>query len=275
MDSQVVQTVGPDQLSRKGTNMTLTRTVLLGLALVFAACGGGSGSSSPDAGSGSPDGSTSSVPAPFDPTRAYVPVIDPADLSPDITNPLFPAPAGATWTYQAETEDGTERTEISVESATVVINGVDAREVHDTVFLDDSMIEDTRDWFVEDGAGNVWYVGEDTAEYENGMVVTTAGSWEWGVDGALPGVVMLAQPRVGDAYRQEFLAGEAEDYGEIVSLDESVEVPAGTFTGCLKTRDRTVVEPDADESKFYCAGVGNVLTEEGDVRDELLEYSGL
>ena len=258
---------------------TRTLALILILGLMSPACGD-DGSSSPDSGAGQPDSGAgqpdaSTVPAPFDPSQPYAPVIDPADLSPDITHPLFPIPVGATWTYAAVTPDGDERTEISVEAEPVDVNGVAAREVRDTVYLDDELLEDTRDWFVQDGAGNVWYVGEDTAEYEGGMVVSTAGSWTWGVTDALPGVVMLAEPQVGDTYRQEYLPGEAEDYADVVSLDESVEVPAGSFTGCLKTRDRTVVEPDVVEFKYYCAGVGNVLTEEGDVRDELTASTGL
>jgi hypothetical protein len=270
--------------------ITLTRPRLPGLFLSLlvgatpAGCGSdsGSGSDSPDAAASGPDAAggqvdaaAGSTPAPFDPSKPYNPDVDPADLSPDITNPLFPAPPGATWTYEAVSGDGTERTEISVEADTVVVNGVAARELHDTVFLDDEMIEDTRDWFAQDRAGNVWYLGEDTAEFEGGMQVSTAGSWTWGVDGALPGIDMLADPKVGDRYRQEYLAGEAEDYGEVVSLDEAVTVPAGSFTGCLKTRDRSVIEPAADEFKLYCPGIGNALTEEGDVRDELIEYTGL
>jgi hypothetical protein len=252
-------------------------SLLLALAAPVAACGGDDddSGSTPDAAAGTPDAAAVATPAPFDPSRPYAPDVDAADLSPDITNPLFPAPAGATWTYQAVSEDGTERTEISVEAEPVDVNGVAAREVRDTVYLDDEMIEDTRDWFAQDSAGNVWYLGEDTAEYENGMLVTTEGSWAWGENDALPGVIMLGEPQVGALYRQEFLADEAEDYGEVVALDQSVEVPAGSFTGCVKTRDRSAIEPAADEFKYYCPGVGTVLTEEGDTRDELIEYTGL
>lgn len=254
-----------------------TLPLILALAAPLAACGDDddSGSNAPDAATGAADAAAVTTPAPFDPSRPYEPDVDAADLSPDITNPLFPAPAGATWTYEAATEDGTERTEISVEPDPVDVNGVAAREVRDTVFLDGEMIEDTRDWFAQDGDGNVWYLGEDTAEYENGMVVTTEGSWAWGQDDALPGVVMLGDPQVGALYRQEYLADEAEDYGEVVALDQPVDVPAGSFTGCVKTRDRSAIEPAADEFKYYCPGIGTALTEEGDVRDELIEYTGL
>ena len=256
------------------------RAILRLTVLAAAACGsddGGSGS--PDAGAQGPDAAATLsdaagrvLPAPFDPSRPYEPDIS-AELSAEITNPLFPWPVGGTWSYAAETPDGDETTEISVEADSFEVNGVAARVVRDSVYLDGELIEDTRDWYAQDLDGNVWYLGEDTAEYEGGVVVSTEGSWTWGTDGALPGIVMLGDPQIGDVYRQEYLADQAEDYGEVVALDESVTVPAGAFTGCLKTRDRAATDPAVDELKYFCAGVGNVLTEEeGDVRDELIEY---
>jgi len=215
------------------------------------------------------------VPAPFDPDKPYEPDVDPAGLSVEITNALFPAPVGASWVYEAETDEGVERIEVSVDAETTDVFGTTARVVRDTVYVDDEMVEDTWDWYAQDEAGHVWYLGEDTFEYENGEVVCSCGAWEWGVDDALPGVVMLADPQVGDIYRQEFLEGEAEDYGEVVSIDETVEVVAGTFTNCIKTRDRSALDPSLDEFKYYCPGIGTVLVEEPDVREELIEYSGL
>jgi hypothetical protein len=246
--------------------MTLTRTALPGL--VFFAALAACGSDSSDPGDDGP-------PAPFDPDQPYAPRIAAAELSADVTNPLFPAPVGATWVFEAETDEGIERIEIEVEAETMDVWGTSARVVRDTEFLDGEMIEDTWDWFAQDEAGNVWYLGEDTQEYEDGEVVSTEGAWEAGVDGALPGVVMLGDPQVGDEYRQEFFEGEAEDYGEVVSLDETVAVEAGEWTGCVKTRDRSVLDPELDEFKYYCADVGTVLIEEGDVRVELIEYAGL
>jgi hypothetical protein len=107
------------------------------------------------------------------------------------------------------------------------------------------------------------------------MVVCDCGAWESGVDGALPGVIMLATPKVGDVYRQEYLVGEAEDIAEIVSLNETVTVPAGTFEGCLKTKDSSALDPSVFAYKYYCPGIGIALEEEGDERVELIEYSGL
>jgi hypothetical protein len=104
--------------------------------------------------------------------------------------------------------------------------------------------------------------------------VNTGGAWEAGVDGALPGIAMLADPRVGDAYYQEYYEGEAEDYGEVVEVDVAADVPAGSFTGCVKTRDTTKLEPDVEEFKTYCEGIGVVLEEEEDTRVELQEVTG-
>jgi hypothetical protein len=130
------------------------------------------------------------------------------------------------------------------------------------------------DWYAQDSDGNVWYLGEDTCEYEDGACVSTEGSWEWGRDGALPGVAMWADPKVdGQPYYQEFYPGEAEDVGEVVEVGLSVTVPAGTFDDCVKTHDTSTLDATLDEQKTFCRGVGNVLVEEGDVTEELVESS--
>ncbi len=214
-------------------------------------------------------------PGPYLPDRPYEPRVASAELSPDITHPLFPAPVGARWIYEAITETGRARIVVAVERETRTVWGATARVVRDTEFIDDQIVEDTWDWFAQDAAGHVWYLGEATSEYEHGRVVSRAGAWESGVGGARPGLVMLADPRVGNEYRQEYLPGEAEDYARVVSRDAAVTVRAGTFTGCLKTRDRSAIDAELDEFKYYCAGVGNVLVEEGATRLELVEYSGL
>ena len=89
--------------------------------------------------------------------------------------------------------------------------------------------------------------------------MSTEGSWEAGIDGALPGIIMKADPKVGESYRQEYYAGEAEDMAEIVALEESVSVPGGSFTGCLKTIEWTPLEPGVAEYKYYAPKVGVVL----------------
>ena len=242
--------------------MGIHRTVLFSIALGLCSQACGSDSEPEETEEGAP---------PFGPNDPYEVDVMPSDLSSNVTNPFLPMPVGASWTIQAQTEDGLERIEVSIEADTTSVWGVDALVARDTVYLDDVIIEDTWDWFAQDGEGNVWYLGEDTQEYVDGMPGTTVGSWEAGVDGALPGIVMLAEPTVGKSYRQEYYAGEAEDYGTVVSLDEDVSVPAGDFTGCLKIRERSVIDPDLDEFKYYCEGVGNVLVEEEDLDEELVD----
>jgi hypothetical protein len=148
--------------------------------------------------------------------------------------------------------------------------------VRDTVTLDGELIEDTFDWFAQDKEGNVWYLGEDTKEYENGEVISTEGSWAAGVDGAEAGIVMLADPQVGDTYRQEWYPGHAEDAAEVVSLNEKVKVPYGTFTNCLQTREFSTIDPELNEYKYYCTAVGAVTLEEvidSEERVELIDVN--
>jgi hypothetical protein len=199
--------------------------------------------------------------------HAYNPVIKPADFVDVIDNPFFPLKPGTTFIYEGETEDGTEHIEVKVTHRTKKILGVTCTEVRDTVTVDDEVVEDTLDWYAQDKEGNVWYFGENSKEFEDGLIVSLAGSWTAGAYGAKPGIIMKANPQVGDLYRQEFSLGVAEDMAKVLSLDESARVPYGSFSHCLKTREFAPLEPDAKESKFYARGIGfikeiNVVTGE-------------
>jgi hypothetical protein len=155
--------------------------------------------------------------------------------------------------------------------------GIEAVVVVDQVFEDGELVEDTEDWFAQDAEGNVWYLGEETAEYEDGEVVSTEGAWEAGVDGALPGIVMHADPQPGQAYRQEYDEGEAEDMAEVVRLDGTVSVPFGEFTDVVVIKEWTPLEPDVVEEKYYATGIGPVLEVTvvgGSERNELVEHGG-
>jgi hypothetical protein len=176
-----------------------------------------------------------------------------------LDHPFWPMAPGSRWVYRETDADGTEQqVEVTVTDKTRDILGIPATEVHDLVTEDGEPVEDTLDWYAQDSLGNLWYLGEDTKEYENGEVVSTEGSWEAGVDGAQAGIILPADPQVGMAYRQEYYAGQAEDAAEILSLDAHVEVPFGTFDNMLETRDFTPLEPDVEEHKFYARGVGPV-----------------
>jgi hypothetical protein len=135
----------------------------------------------------------------------------------------------------------------------------------------------TDDWYAQDRDGNIWYLGEATTEYENGKPVSTAGSFEAGVDGAQAGIAMPAKPKAGLRYRQEYYRGHAEDKGEVVSLKEQAEVPFGYFKRgrVLMTKDVNPLEPKILEFKFYARGVGPVLAvgiSGGADREELVRF---
>ena len=149
--------------------------------------------------------------------------------------------------------------------------GVNTVEVWDRVWLDGELIEETLDWYAQDKSGNVWYFGEDSKEYESGEVTSTKGSWEAGVNGAKPGIIMQAEPKIGQPYRQEYYQNIAEDMAQVVGIDESVTVPYGSFTGCLKTRDWNSLESGTDEHKYYCPGVAGVVLEVSVVDGEKVE----
>ena len=192
----------------------------------------------------------------------YDPKIIPSDFISEINNKFLTLTTGTTLFYESQTDEGLERNEFSVTDEKRTVMGVETTVVWDRVWLNDELIEDTKDWFAQDIEGNVWYFGEDSKDFEGGQLVSTKGSWEAGVDGAKPGIVMKASPQIGDSYRQEYYAGEAEDMGEVVSLGETVSVPYGTFSGCLKTKDWNPLEPGVIEFKYYCPQVGNMVFEE-------------
>jgi hypothetical protein len=183
----------------------------------------------------------------------YKQAIDPANFVATIDNPFFPLEPGTKWTY-----GGAEKVVVTVTADTKLILGVPATVVRDQVFVGGKLEEDTFDWFAQDRQGNVWYFGEQTAEYSNGKVTSTKGSWTGGVDGAHPGIVMLARPRVDDAYRQEYLAGEAEDLAKVTALSGKVTVPAGMYSDVLVTEEWTPLEPAVRERKTYARGIGLV-----------------
>ena len=203
--------------------------------------------------------------------------LDPADFTTRITNPYWPMKPGNRWVYRETDSQGTrQHVVVTVTDRTrKIANGVTARVVHDRVTENGKPVEVTDDWYAQDRAGNVWYLGEATTEYENGKPVSTAGSFEAGVDGAQAGVIMPAHPRRGLRYRQEYLKGEAEDKARIVSLREKAEVPAGYYGRVLMTRDVNPLSPKILEFKFYARGVGPVLAVSvsgGSDREELLRF---
>ncbi len=187
--------------------------------------------------------------------------LDPANFTVDIDNPYWPMKPGTRWTYRG-TEGGhkVEDVVIATTKTRKIANGVTARVMRDSVYQDGQVVEDTFDWYAQDEQGNVWYLGEDTAELKNGKVTNTGGSFEAGVDGALPGIIMPGNPQPGMKYRQEYYKGHAEDNGEVLSTTETARLPAGHFTDMLLTKDTIAHDTNALEYKLYAKGVGPVLS---------------
>jgi hypothetical protein len=185
--------------------------------------------------------------------------LDPATFANEIDNPYWPLATGSRWRYRETDDSGARRrVDVVVTGKTKRILGIDAVVVHDTVREHGMLVEDTYDWYGQDADGNIWYLGEDTKEYENGKVATTEGSLQAGVDGAQPGVVVPAHPEPGMSYREEYYAGQAEDAARVLAVDQKVEVPYGFFQGGLLTQNVTALEPKVAEQKVYVKGIGPV-----------------
>jgi hypothetical protein len=210
--------------------------------------------------------------APYDP-----PISQGNFLSPTATaaspNQYFPLVPGKVWVYQG----GGETDTVTVTNETKTIDGVVTMVVHDVSVEGGHVTEDTKDYYAQDVAGNVWYFGELSYQLENDEIVGTEGSFQAGVDGAQPGIIMKASPQVGDIYRQEFALGEAEDAGEVLSITGTESVPGGSCNGtCVVTHDFSGLEPDANEQKFYAPGIGSILeidVENGGTRLELMSVT--
>jgi hypothetical protein len=192
----------------------------------------------------------------------------------EITNPYYGPGAGQTYIYSGNEIGGSAEEEIIIQRRTTTkdVMGITCIIHHDIVYLDTILIEDTDDWLAQDDEGNLWYLGEFVKNYDEvtGNFLDNDGSWEAGIDGALPGYWLPVSPTVGQHYHQEYYAGEAEDEAEVVSVDETVTTTMGTFTNCLVTKDFTRFEANVIEYKYYAPNIG-LIKEEKFEEGELVE----
>jgi hypothetical protein len=188
--------------------------------------------------------------------KPYKAAIDPANFKSKVDNPYFPLEPGTVWKYVEKAGGETMENEVTVTHNTKMIMGVKCVVVHDVVTQKGRIKEDTYDWYAQDKQGTVWYFGEATKEFKEGGALDTKGSWEGGVNGQ-PGIIMPAHPAPGEPYRQEYSPNNAEDMGQVVAVNETITVPAGTFKDCVKTKDWSMLEP-GNEYKWYAKGVGVV-----------------
>jgi len=238
--------------------------LMVGTALlILTGCGGGSSSNN-----------SNKNEDPAEPSFEQATFTNPTQVD----NKYLPLNPNTTQLYQAATEDGLETIVVEVLEETRVVNGVTCAVIRDRVFLDELLIEDTHDWYAQDDDGNVWYMGESVINYEyddddNLIGTNNDGAWEAGVDDALPGIVMWADPEVGNSYYQEYYEDEAEDLGLVVAAGVRVELKNGdTYEDCLQILDWNPLNPAVLEYKYYAPGVGLIKEEVvgGDETAELI-----
>lgn len=226
--------------------MTSSRTVAVALALVAGGVGAGV-----IALSASDAATRQTTPS------AYAPHIDPARFVPAITHPYLPLTPGVTWRYRGRADGREIERTTTVLHETRTIMGVACTVVHDVESAGGRVVEDTYDWFAQDDSGTVWCFGEDTRERTARGGLDSSGSWRAGERGAQPGVLLPGRIAPGTPYRQEYLAGRAEDMGKIEAVRDTARVPFGAFTECVRTRDWSLLEP-GHEFKWYARGTGEV-----------------
>jgi hypothetical protein len=183
----------------------------------------------------------------------------PGNFAGRIDNPWFPLRPGTVYVYRGSDHGEASRDVLTVTHRTRVIQGIRATVIDDRVYLRGRLEERTTDWYAQDKAGNVWYLGEDTATLDGrGKVKSTEGTWRSGVDGARGGIFMPAHPRVGQAGLQEYYKGHAEDRFKVLSLAAHVHTPAASSRHALLTQETTRLEPGVLDHKVYVRGIGTV-----------------
>ncbi|MFH2108575.1 MAG: hypothetical protein ABII93_07900 [Chrysiogenia bacterium] len=204
----------------------------------------------------------------------YNPHIIPLDFVQGVDHPYFPLLPGQTRHYQTTQDDNYAEVTVTATGNIRLIMGVLCLGVQERLVADQRLFEDTWRWYAQDRDGNVWYFARETKKYDYD-VVSEDWSWQAGINGAKPGMVMVGRPAdyLNKEYREEYVAGVEEDKAQVLSLNETVTVPYGTFSGCIKIKVYSDLDPGRFEHRYYASGIGLVLSEsmpEGGQRAELV-----
>jgi hypothetical protein len=182
--------------------------------------------------------------------------IKPSHFTRRIDNPYMPWKPGTLYHYRSSKPAGATNP-VKVPHRTKMVIGVRCRVVRDIVKVNGEPQERSFDWYAQDRRGNVWYFGENSSEFKHGRWVHNASdSWESGVHGAKPGIIMEAHPRRGDVYRQEN-APNSKDRAKVLGYVRSLSVPFGSFRHVLVTKEFTPLEPSIDHD-YYARGIGEL-----------------
>jgi hypothetical protein len=201
-----------------------------------------------------------------------LPAFDPANFTNPKPNPYISLDVGARQVLAGSgMDEGRMQTELATQIVTgpgLKLMGVETTQILDEAVKNGNLVERTFDYYAADNDGNLWYFGEDVTNYRydadgNFTGTDSKSAWRAGVNGAVPGISVAADPVVGlSLFQEQAKADGAMDYFEVLETDATVTGPAGTFTGVLKTFEGNMAEPDLREFKFYAKGVGFVRTEE-------------
>jgi hypothetical protein len=213
-------------------------------------------STTPLAACGGSDSESESKRKPTNPTAAEV---DPSDFTLPVDNPYFPLKPGTTYRHEGVKEGKRAVDVFTVSRGTKEILGVANTVVVDKLYVNGRLEEIAHDWYTQDRQGNVWYFGETIKEYDpHGKQIPAKGAWEAGVDGARPGIVMPAHPKVGVVFRPEYYKGKAEDRYRILDLSANVRTPYRSFSHVLVMSEQTRLEPGVKGLKFHARGFGQI-----------------
>jgi hypothetical protein len=152
---------------------------------------------------------------------------------------------------------------MAVLNETKIVDGVETRDVVEKETEGSNLIEVSRNYFALcQPTNNAIYFGEDVDMYEDGKIVSHEGAWLAGQNGAKAGMILPGKVEVGLKYYQEIAPGVAEDRAEIVSINDTLDTPAGTFSQVLKTEETNPLKPEEKEFKFYAPGIGLIQDED-------------
>jgi hypothetical protein len=186
--------------------------------------------------------------------------------NPIVTNEYDPLTPGTVLYYQGVKEGLPETAHFEITHKRKSILGVNTTVIHDQVFVEGKLHENTTDWYAQDKAGNVWYFGEATEVLNaKGERETSEGSWQAGkrVEGkgaiGKPGIFMPGNPEVGVGYKQEIAPEVSEDQFEVADLNASVTTPFVTTNRALRTKETTPLEPGTIDAKYFVLGIGEAI----------------
>jgi hypothetical protein len=181
-----------------------------------------------------------------------------------IDNPYLPLSKYRTCELRGRQDDGTrERNTLTRLRRTraFTVGGQRVRTViiRDRAYEDGRLVEDTRDYFAQADDGTVHYFGEHVDNIRRGRVVDHQGSWLYGRDTAVLGVIMPANPQLGDQWRSEDVPRITIESDRLEETGLRARAGGRLHTGVIRVSEFTQPEGEV-EYKLYAPGVG-VITE--------------